>query len=53
MIPEPGLRCLPGVCGNKPGIVIGKTDAEAEAPTLWSPDVKNQLIGKDCYAEKV
>ena len=39
--------------GNKPGIVIGKTDAEAEAPTLWSPDVKNQLIGKDCYAEKV
>ena len=26
---------------------IGKTDAEAEAPILWPPDVKNQLIGKD------
>ena len=26
-------------------IVIGRTDAEAEAPILWPPDVKNQLIG--------
>ena len=26
---------------------IGKTDAEAEAPILWPPDVKSQLIGKD------
>ena len=24
---------------------IGKTDAEA--PILWSPDAKSQLIGKD------
>ena len=24
-----------------------RTDAEAEAPILWSPDAKNQLIGKD------
>ena len=23
------------------------TDAEAEAPTLWPPDVKSQLFGKD------
>ena len=23
------------------------TDAEAEAPILWSPDMKNLLIGKD------
>ena len=23
------------------------TDAEAEAPIIWSPDMKNQLIGKD------
>ena len=22
-------------------------DAEAEAPILWPPDAKNQLIGKD------
>ena len=25
----------------------GRTDAEAEAPLLWQPDVKSQLIGKD------
>ena len=24
-----------------------RTDAEAEAPVLWPPDVKSQLIGKD------
>ena len=27
--------------------MIGRTDAEAETPILWPPDVKNQLIGKD------
>ena len=32
--------------GNKPWIFIGKTDAEVEAPILWPPDVKSQLIGK-------
>ena len=26
---------------------MGKTDAEAEAPILWPPDVKSQLNGKD------
>ena len=26
---------------------IGRTDAEAEAPILWPPDAKSQLIGKD------
>ena len=26
--------------GNQPWIFIGKTDAEAEAPILWLPDVK-------------
>ena len=25
---------------------IGRTDAEAEAPVPWSPDVNNRLIGK-------
>ena len=30
--------------GNQPWIFIGRTDAEAEAPILWPPDVKNQLI---------
>ena len=26
---------------NKSEIFIGRTDAEAETPILWSPDVKN------------
>ena len=38
--------------GNQPWTVIGKTDAEAEAPILWPPDVKNWLIGKDPDAGK-
>ena len=38
--------------GNQSWIFIGKTDAEAEAPILWLPDVKNQLIGKDPDAGK-
>ena len=33
--------------GNQPSIFIGRTDAEAEAPTLRPPDVKSQLIRKD------
>ena len=33
--------------GNQPWLFIGRTDAEAEAPILWPPDVKNWLIGKD------
>ena len=32
--------------GNQPWILIGRTDAEAEAPILWPPDSKNWLIGK-------
>ena len=38
--------------GNQPRIFIGRTDSEAEAPTLWLPDVKSQLIGKDHDVEK-
>ena len=37
---------------DQPWIVIGRTDAETEAPILWLPDVKSQLIGKDPDAEK-
>ena len=33
--------------------MIGKTDAEAEAPILWPPDAKNQPIGKDPDAGKI
>ena len=32
---------------NQPLIFIGRTDAEAETPILWPPDVKSQLTGND------
>ena len=32
--------------GNQSWIFTGRTDAEAEAPVLWPPDVKNWLTGK-------
>ena len=32
---------------NQSCILIGRTDAEAEATILWSPDLKSQFIGKD------
>ena len=32
--------------GNQSWIFIGRTDAEAETPILWPPDVKNWLIWK-------
>ena len=38
--------------GNQPWIFIGRTDAEAEAPILWPPDGKSQLIRKDPDAGK-
>ena len=38
--------------GNHSWIFIGGTDAEAETPVLWPPDVKNWLIGKDPDAGK-
>ena len=33
--------------GNQSWKFIGRTDAEAETPIFWPPDVKNWLIGKD------
>ena len=38
--------------GNQPRIFFGRTDAEAEVPILWPPDMKSQLIGKDPDARK-
>ena len=32
---------------------IGRTVAEAEAPILWPPDMKSQLIGKDPDVGKI
>ena len=38
--------------GNQFLIFIARTDAEAETPTLWPPDVKNWFIWKDPDAGK-
>ena len=32
--------------GDQSWVFIGRTDAEAETPILWLPEVKNWLIGK-------
>ena len=39
--------------GNQSWIFSGRTDAEAETLILWSPDVKNWLLGKDPDAGKI
>ena len=38
--------------GDQSWTLIGRTDAEAEAPILWPPDAKNWLLGKDPDAGK-
>ena len=38
--------------GNQSWIFIGRTDAGAEVPIIWPPDVKNWLTGKDPDAGK-
>ena len=38
--------------GNQPWIFIWRTDAEAEAPIIWSLDVKSWFTGKDPDAGK-
>ena len=38
--------------GNQSWIITGKTDAKAETPVFWAPDVKNWLIGKDPHDAK-
>ena len=38
--------------GDQSWVFIGRTDAEAETPILWPPDVKSWLIGKDTDAGK-
>ena len=39
--------------GNQSSIFIGRTDAEAETPILWTLDAKNSLLGKDPNARKI
>ena len=38
--------------GNQPWIFTRRTDAEAEAPILWPPDMKSRLTGKGPDAGK-
>ena len=38
--------------GSQPGILMGRIDADAEAPILWPSDAKSRLIGKDFDAGK-
>ena len=38
--------------GDQSWMFIAKTDAKAEAPVVWPPDAKSQLIGKDPDARK-
>ena len=44
--------------GNESWIFIGRTDAEAEIPVIWPPDMKNWVVwkdpdaGKDCGREE-
>ena len=36
--------------GDQSWVLIGRTDAKAETPVLWPPQVKSWLIGKDSDA---
>ena len=38
--------------GNQPWVLIGRTDAETEAPVFWPPDMNGWHIGKDSVAAK-
>ena len=38
--------------GDRSWIFTGRSDAEAETPTLWPPDAKNWLTGEDPDAGK-
>ena len=39
--------------GNQAWILIGRTDAEAEAPILWLPDAKNDSFEKTLMLGKI
>ena len=39
--------------GNQPWIFIGRTDAEAEAPVLWSPDARTDHLKRPWCWERL
>ena len=43
----PARRSNQSILGDQSWIFIGRTDAEAETPILWPPNVRNWLTGKD------
>ena len=45
-VPWTARRSNESILKDQSWIYIGRTDAEAEAPIIWSPDSKSQLIGK-------
>ena len=45
-VPWTSRRSNQSILKEQSWIFIGRTDADAEAPILWPPDVKNWLIGK-------
>ena len=51
-VPWTARRSNLSLKGDKSWIFIGWTDAEAEAPIRWPPNVKNWLIGKNPDAGK-
>ena len=50
----PGLKDMKPVNPKEINLkYIGRTDTKAEAPILWPPDMKSQVIGKDPDAGKI
>ena len=38
--------------GDQSWVFFGRTDAKAETPIFWPPDMHNRLIGKDADVGK-
>ena len=51
-VPWTARRSNQSILKDQLRIFTGRTDVEAEAPILWPPDGKSQLIGKDPDAGK-
>ena len=51
-VPWTARRCNQSILKEISSEFIGRTDAEAETPILWPPDVKNLLIRRDRDAGK-
>ena len=54
LLKVPGLKDMKPVNPKEINLkYIGRTDTKAEAPILWPPDMKSQVIGKDPDAGKI